>query len=95
MGCEVLDCVGLRPRFRISGPVGHHRGDHGNRALDPHTKMQRATALPELHPRPEFTQTQVFLRLRDGAAADTAEDEFVPDFVELVEFGVFPRSFTS
>lgn len=95
MRCEVLDCVGLWPRFRITRPVGQHRGDHSYRALNPHTKMQRATALPELHPRPEFTQTQVFLRLRDGAAADAAEDEFVPDFVELVEFGVFPRSFTS
>lgn len=92
---EVLPAVGRRPLLRITVQVGCQRSQHGHRALYPHAKMQRAAASPELHPRPEFAQAQVFFCLRDRRAPDSGEDEFVPDLVSLGELFVFPRSLTS
>ncbi len=92
---EIRDGVRRGPLLRVAGLVGQDHGQQGRRALDPHTKMERPTALPELNPGPELAQAQVFFGLRDRGAADAGEDEFVPELVEGGELFVFPRSLTS
>lgn len=61
----------------------------------PFSGESRAAAIPVLHPGMKLAQAQGFLGLRDRAPADAGEDELVPELVELAEFGIFPRLFTS
>lgn len=85
----------LRPQLDVAPLVGQDRREEPRCPLHTHTYVERTTAIPVLHPRVKFAQTQGFLGLRDRAPADAGEDELVPEFVELAEFGVFPRLFTS
>jgi len=92
---EIIGSVRLWPALTVSHLVGQHRGQQGSPSLDTHPQIQRAASPLVLHPGVELPQAQVFLRLRDGAAADSGEDKFVPELVEVGELVVFPRLFTS
>lgn len=95
MSHEILRDVWLRPPLRVTHLIGQDRSQQGSTSLYTHANMKRAALPLVFHPRMELTQAQVFLRLRDGAAADSGEDEFVPELVEVGELVVFPRLFTS
>lgn len=92
---EICNGVRCRPLLRVARLVCQDHGQLSRGALDSHADMKRAAQLSVLRPRPELAQTQVFLGLRDRRTPDPGEDEFVPELVELGEFFVFPRSFTS
>lgn len=95
MGCKVSHGVGGGPLLLIAMKVRGKSGQHRYRPLYSHTKVQGPTALSKFHPGPELAQAEGFFGLRDRLPTDAREDEFVPDFVEFGELGVFPRSLTS
>lgn len=67
---------------RLADGVGHGCG----RTLNVRLKVQRAVLFTKGQPRLHFIETQTGFRLRDSFAADTREDEFVPEFVGGCKF---------
>lgn len=95
MRAEISRGERLRPQLGVASLVGEDRRQERRSTLHAHTHVERATAISVLHPGVKLAQAQGFLGLRDRAPADAGEDEFVPELVELGEFGIFPRLFTS
>ena len=58
-------------------------------------KIEAAAQLAVAHPLQRFLIAESLLGLSDGSAPNPAQDEFMPELVQLAQLFVFPAPFTS